>query len=144
MAEKKVATLGKSPPPQKLKEDARKKSSSKPKDKTPAWWVFTSKSAAFAGAARQLSTAISDTYGEGVSISHFGRMLSELPQLTEVQRSLIQLDESILTLYAAYESARTARDEERESFRSFRNVQAVASGLEVARRLASGAGSPLA
>jgi hypothetical protein len=107
--------------------------------KIPAWWVFTYKSVAFAQAAKVLSSSIEDVYGKDISISHFERMIGELPTIAEDRRRLIHLDSDVLSAYDKYVVARDERDAERQSFRSFRSIQTVATGLETARQIVAAA-----
>jgi hypothetical protein len=97
--------------------------------KPPAWWVFTHRSSAFAKSARALSEYLIRNFGEGVSISHFERMLGEWPSLSDEQRSLIHLEPELLELYESYLSCRTTRDAERDSIRSLKSVSTVEGAL---------------
>lgn len=97
----------------------------------PSWWVFTKHSRAFTLAASDLSQALVANYGNRVTIAYFERMLGELPALSEEQKALIDVPSEIRVKYSTYQKHKDLRDGERESFRTFRNVQAVATGLEI-------------
>jgi hypothetical protein len=106
-------------------------------NKTPAWWYCTIKHCAFVAAAGRLSEALKLQYGEGFNIAQYERMLAELPTLSEEQRSLLVFPGTLPDLFRAYKGAKEARDSERESFRSFRSVEAINAGLELAEGLAT-------
>jgi hypothetical protein len=103
--------------------------------KVPAWWVFTRASSTFVDKARMLSTLLTKRYGEGVSIAHFERALTELPSLTPEQRKLLTIDEELLGMYEEYLVSRKARDAERESFRTSRSVVSVEASLASAKEI---------
>lgn len=101
--------------------------------KSPAWWSFTTKTRSFVHAAKALSDRLAADYGASATITHFERMLAELPNLSREHLDLCKPAEDLLALYDAYLVAKEERDSERETFRSFRTVAAIATGLEVAR-----------
>jgi hypothetical protein len=98
----------------------------------PEWWNCTRANALFARSAAALATALEETYGEGFSITRFEKVLAELPSLSEEQKSQLYIESSLLNLFKEYRVNKEARDSERESFRSFRSVEAIAAGLEMA------------
>lgn len=114
-----------------------KKKGGKPpkKESTPAWQTFTKVSVAFKHAARDLESALKESYGDSTTISHYERFIKELPTLSQGQKSLIYLDQATYTLYKDYLAKREARDAERLSFRAESSGQSVAAGLEEAESL---------
>jgi hypothetical protein len=111
--------------------------SRKPGSKTPAWWNATKTNVAFVAMAGQLAQELKALYGASFSIAQFERMVAELPQLSEEHKSLLVIPAALLDLYQAYKGKKEARDSERESFRSFRSVEAFNAGLELAKNLGS-------
>jgi hypothetical protein len=87
------------------------------------------------GAARVLSTLLTERYGEGVSIAHFERMLAELPSLPAEHRGLVSIDGEVIKAYEGFLVARKARDAERESFRTSRSIVSVEASLAKAKEI---------
>jgi hypothetical protein len=136
MSERKEKTAQTTPQQRKSQRGRGKgKAPAKKAPKAPAWWKFTTKASQFARAAAALANALTMHYGNGVSIAHFERFLSELPGLTAEQTDLCPIAEEVILNYEKYLDAREGRELERESFRSFRTAQAVGSGLEKAKQL---------
>jgi hypothetical protein len=104
-------------------------------EKAPAWWVFTKVSSTFVERAKVLANLLTEKYGEGVSISHYERMLGELDSMPPQHVDLLDLSEEHLVAYQEYLDAKKARDAERESFRSSRDVCSIESGLAKATTL---------
>jgi hypothetical protein len=87
----------------------------------------------FVEAARKLSTAVVQKYGDGVSISHFEKAVGEIPALTDAQRDLIDIDHTLFTLLEDYLDKKRARDVEREGFRSLVDVSTIEASLAKAK-----------
>jgi hypothetical protein len=101
--------------------------------KPPAWWVFTTAASEFVRAARELAEALTEQFGEGVSISHFERAIGEIPSLNAEQRSLLAIGEDLLQLFEVYLEKKRARDAEREGFRSLVSVGTIEASLVKAK-----------
>jgi hypothetical protein len=125
-----LASEGKTP----KKKTGRQKAPIKP-EKAPAWWVFTKASSTFVERAKVLAELLSTKYGEGISISHFERMLGELDSLPPQHAKLLDIEEAHLVAYQDFLEARKVRDAERESFRSSRDVNSIETGLAKANAL---------
>lgn len=81
-----------------------------------------------------LANLLQAKYGEGVSISHFERMLGELDSMPPQHISLLDIQQDHLEAYQAYLEAKKNRDAERESFRSSRSVNSIETGLAKANK----------
>jgi hypothetical protein len=99
--------------------------------------AFTKKAVAFTGAANKLASAIKKTYGDGVSISAYEKMVNAFPTMEKDRQSLVFIDLNINQLLQTYRSARDARDSERESFRGETKVADVESGLAAIAKMAA-------
>lgn len=101
----------------------------------PVWWSMTTLHHEFVSCAAALDSCLKQIYGRDMSISLFVKGLSEIPTLSSSDSEKIHLPAEVLDLYDRYSSAKTARDEERLSFRASIDVQNVSTGLEAARKL---------
>jgi hypothetical protein len=78
---------------------------------------FTKKAVGFNKAAKALATAIARTYGDQVSIAQFEKLCIAFPSLRLEEKELVFLNEELVQLLLDYQTARTARDLERATFR---------------------------
>lgn len=123
---------------QRPKSGGTKKSSASSKKKNPAkkGWDYaklTKVSVAFNQEARQMSELLLQTYGDGVSITLFEKMIADLPQMKEEMKSLIYLNDELIDGLERYRASRDARDTQRDSFHSDISVANVEGGMEAAR-----------
>jgi hypothetical protein len=101
-------------------------------NKIPVYAHFTKKSVEFNACARALSETLSDTYGPGVTISQFEKLIAQYHTMDTAQRGLLYLEKDLLLEYDNYVKVRDARDAERRMFRGDVGIKDVTTGLDAA------------
>jgi hypothetical protein len=109
----------------KMKGDGDKPKSRQGKPKTAPkaapkgyeWQAFTTKSVDFVAAAQKLSDYVEETYGTNVSITQYEKFLVAYSQMTLEERARHTVTEHGVILAQNYQTAKDARDSERQSFR---------------------------
>lgn len=97
------------------------------------WANFTTKSVSFNKEAKALAQLISETYGDGVTITQFEKMVAAFPSMSEDRKGLIFVTDELIAQFEKFKSARDTRDTERDSFRGDVAVANVEGGLEALR-----------
>jgi hypothetical protein len=93
-----------------------KKSTGPQKKGDPAFWLITKKQVAFTRAARAYSEALTDEYGDQISISKFEAALAEIRGNSSL-KDIVHLSEEIFALRGDYHKALEERREERDRLR---------------------------